>query len=565
MEGERAQEFLLDGVVLHELRRQFHEIPPYVCSREALESSVGEHTMERVSEFMQEGLHFAQCEQSRLFLGRLRQIHHHAHVGSHVHSLPVYPLSLVFRHPGSSLLSLSGVEVGIEHGEVFPVVVKHLICLHIGVVHWYLLVLLERDAIQSVCQSEHSVNHLVQFQIRTQHLRVEVEALQLQFVGVEAEVPRLHPEVFAFHFLRLLLYVRHLFLCRRHIGVDEVIEQLVHVVCIARHTVFQHVVGVCPESQKLCDFPSQIHYTFAYFDVVLRVVMGAYLVALHIHLLPEAAPCGIGHERAVAREIQCEHPSLHSVFLGSSGSSLARRFGQSVEVLLVGDVQLERLVLLEQVLRELQREHARLFGQPAQLLLVLVVEQRSAPHESVVAVVEQPLFLGCQSPVVVVYGLDSLEEFLVEPHVVGVFRQDWLYLLRQGIHLVIRLRAEQIEEYGGDPRQQVVISVLVVVHVDYRVVKSRFIGIVYGLLYLFVVSSDAFEKRLFVVFESYLVKWHGLVWRGIRHEKRVLASFLFCIFLFHTNYNIFICKVSVFLHNILYNRYTFNLFKPKSV
>ena len=47
-----------------------------------------------------------------------------------------------------------------------------------------------------------------------------------------------------------------------------------------------------------------------------------------------------------------------------------------------------------------------------------------------------------------VYGLDALEKAFVEPHVVGVLGEYRLHLLRQGVHLVVRLGTQQVEEYG---------------------------------------------------------------------------------------------------------------------
>ena len=77
---------------------------------------------------------------------------------THVLALLVDALSLVLRHPGAALLTFAGVEVGIEDGEVGTVAVKHLVGLHVGMVDGDVLVLLERDAVQTVGQSEHAVD-----------------------------------------------------------------------------------------------------------------------------------------------------------------------------------------------------------------------------------------------------------------------------------------------------------------------------------------------------------------------------------------------------------------------
>ena len=66
--------------------------------------------------------------------------------------------------------------------EVEAVIVKYLISLDIRMVHRYVLVLLERNSVQSVGKSEHALDDVRQFEIRAQHLCIEVEFLELQLV-----------------------------------------------------------------------------------------------------------------------------------------------------------------------------------------------------------------------------------------------------------------------------------------------------------------------------------------------------------------------------------------------
>ena len=80
-------------------------------------------------------------------------------MGSDVYSLAVNPLTLELRHPSPSLLAFSRMEVGIEHSEERAVTVEHLIGLHVGMVDGDVLVLFERDAVEAVGQSEHTVYH----------------------------------------------------------------------------------------------------------------------------------------------------------------------------------------------------------------------------------------------------------------------------------------------------------------------------------------------------------------------------------------------------------------------
>ena len=112
-------------------------------------------------------------------------------------------------------------------------------------------------------------------------------------------------------------------------------------------------------------------------------------------------------------------------------------------------MQSESFVLLEKVLRELERQHACLLRQLAQFLLTLVVEKSAAAHEAVVAVIEKHLLLGCQLAMMFIHVLDAFEESLVELHVVGVLREDGAHLLRQFVQLVAGFGAEHARESGG--------------------------------------------------------------------------------------------------------------------
>ena len=144
---------------------------------------------------MQEGLHLAKGQQGWLLGCRFGEVHHHADMRTYVLSLMVYPLSLEFCHPCTSLFTLAWEEIGIEYSQIAAVLVVHLVCFHVGMVYGYVLVFLEGDSVEFSCQTEHAVDHLVKLQVGAQHLGVEVVFLHLQLVRVETHVPGFHHEV----------------------------------------------------------------------------------------------------------------------------------------------------------------------------------------------------------------------------------------------------------------------------------------------------------------------------------------------------------------------------------
>ena len=186
------------------------------------------------------------------------------------------------------------------------------------------------------------------------------------------------------------------------------------------------------------------------------------------------------------------------------------------------------LVLLQQVLRELQTEHRGLFRQLAQPFFSGSIEQGPAPHKTIVAVVEQHFLLWCQLPMMTVHILDAFKEFLIETDIIRMFGQDGTHLLGQGIHLVVGLSREQVEEDGCHPTEQVVvvIALFLVVHTDDGIVESGFLGIVDDLLDLFIIPTDALQHRLLEILQTDTVEGRHIMGRIIRQKKRILSLLL---------------------------------------
>ena len=96
---------------------------------------------------------------------------------------------------------------------------------------------------------------------------------------------------------------------------------------------------------------------------------------------------------------------------------------QSRELRLIGDMQGEVLVLLEQIPGEAQSHETRFLGQLAQLPFSFLGKQRTAPHEAVIGFLQQHFLLGRELPVVLIYVLHPLEKLGVEHDVVSVLRE----------------------------------------------------------------------------------------------------------------------------------------------
>ena len=161
------------------------------------------------------------------------------------------------------------------------------------------------------------------------------------------------------------------------------------------------------------------------------------------------------------------------------------------------------------------------------MFLSFLIKQSAASYETVVAVVEKHFFFCRQLTVVQVNVFHTLEKALVQPYVVSMLCQDGLHLLGQGLHFIVGLGAEQVEEHRRYTLKQVVVAVFVFLGIDDGVVESRFVRVVDGLLYLLIITPDSFHESLFVVFHAYAVEGHSIVGGTVFFEKRILAYVVF--------------------------------------
>ena len=148
-------------------------------------------------------------------------------------------------------------------------------------------------------------------------------------------------EILSFFFTCLSLHFFHFFPCRGQVSFQQVVQQLVDIPAVFRHTFFQYEVGVGGVAQQLCPFASQVDDTLDDFKVVVFVVVRADGIPCHIHFPAEFPIVGVGHERIIARGVQGEDPSLQILFLGSQCGSFDSRFRKAGQILFVCQVELE--------------------------------------------------------------------------------------------------------------------------------------------------------------------------------------------------------------------------------
>ncbi len=157
-----------------------------------------------------------------------------------------------------------------------------------------------------------------------------------------------------------------------------------------------------------------------------------------------------------------------AAFTTSSGSPARSSF--------VVDDERDRVRLVEVVLPELHVQIAQLLVDLPQLRLVLVVQVRAAPHEVLVVVFEERLFLGVQTERVLrfVDFPDPREELRVQVDVVAVLRRQRLDDLRDLLDLLARVGPVQ----GVENPRYVVEPLAALLERHDRVREGRLPGIV---------------------------------------------------------------------------------------
>ena len=177
------KEFLLVDEVLVELRGQFHKVTRHVRSALRCILAAREHTMQAMTELVQEGAYLIISEQCR-FLCRLAREIHHVHDMRTMVFLLADKLRLEIIHPRAAALTVPRMEVSVVHREELTLLVEDLVSRYFGVINLNLLVFFELDAIETLCEPEDTFLHCLQLEIRTEVIIRNIVFLFLEFLAV---------------------------------------------------------------------------------------------------------------------------------------------------------------------------------------------------------------------------------------------------------------------------------------------------------------------------------------------------------------------------------------------
>ena len=132
---------------------------------------------------------------------------------------------------------------------------------------------------------------------------------------------------------------------------------------------------------------------------------------------------------------------------------------------------------------------------------------------------------------------DALEELRVQADVVGMAGEDRTHLLCQGLHFVVALSTQQVEEHRAGPVQQVIVmlaSLDLILRND-GILECRLLGVIDNLVDLLVLTAYTFHHRFLEIGKLYLVERHGIMRSAVRLKEGVDMLVILFYLIVHNN------------------------------
>ena len=396
--------------------------------------------------------------------------------------------------------------------------VEHLVGRGVGVVYGH-GDRTERNAVEAVRQEEDTVLHVLQREVRTQHLLVEVVFLLADLLGVIPPVPRFEHGTLLVG-TQQRLHLGQLLLRAAERRGPYALQQVERRTGRAGHLVGDDVCGIGVVAQQVGFLGAQTHeVVHQLLVIVLVVVVRTRQIAL-VELAAQVAARRVGHERQQARLVEREDVLvLQTALHGLLVRSVTHRLGQPFEVLL-REFEREARILGQHVVAELHAGDRQVGIDLLQALLLLRVEQRARTHEAAGGLLQQTHLLGIESQgfAAVVERPHPLEESVVHQDPVVMGGQAGHDLLLHGLELLVGVGGTDHAEHQLHLREHAA-----------RVVEGQ-----QGILErrLVVIRGDGLDLRLVerhrtlecghVVLGADLVERRHTVGRVPLDEKRVL-------------------------------------------
>ena len=450
MGSESVEPFFFECPVFHDLGGEFNEVAEDVGAAGGTVGALGEHAVEGVPEFVQEGGHLVEGEEGGTGGGGLGEIGDNGDDGTDV--LPLFPvLYPVVGHPGAAAFAFTGEEVGEEDGKEGTVAVVDFESADVGMVAGEIVHFLEGDAVEAMGEGENAFAYFLKGKVGTEEFVVEGIFFLFEFVGVVCPVPALQGLGEAGAAGKVLDFA----FVGNGVGMgcgEELLQEAVDCGGRFRHAVGKDVVGIGGISQEACFFESEVDDLADDAVVVVRAALVASGGVSAVHAFAQGTAVGIAHEGDVIRGVEGEEPAFDPLRPGVVGSCFACGFGQTGEVGGVGEVEGESVGGSEGVFLEAEGKPGELGSDFTEACARFAFEVGASTHEHAVGVVEEGGLFGREGEggAVVVDLLDTGKQLRVEGDAVAVFREAWGDALGNGLHLGGGAGRVEVEKDGGD-------------------------------------------------------------------------------------------------------------------
>ena len=196
MQRETLQDLRLQRPMFIELRRKFDEIAGRRGSAHRGIDDIGQHAMQGMAEFVEQGRDFAQGQQGRAARRRFWEVHDID--DDRAHRLVECLLAAKIGHPGARPLRTAGVVIAEEDRDMAALAIDDLEGADVRMIDGEVGARNEPQAEQPFRAEKGCFDHVIELEIGRERVLIEIIGLPPQLFGIIAPIMRGDAEIGAF-------------------------------------------------------------------------------------------------------------------------------------------------------------------------------------------------------------------------------------------------------------------------------------------------------------------------------------------------------------------------------
>ena len=234
-------------------------------------------------------------------------------------------------HPCTATLGRTAEVIAVEKGDWLAVLIAYLEYLHVWVIGRDVLALLEVQSVNTMSGIEHTIYlYAVDVEVWLNLIIGNVEHLLLHLRRIIEAVVWLQFEVLALSLLGILFYRLGLSISLWSIFLDELLQEIIHILAVLSHRLFERIVGIAGISHQFALLGTQLgNLGYDREGVEIRVGSIGTVDTCHIHLLAQFAVLEIGKDRLLGGvddddAVRCLASAALCIFLALCNVSIAQ-------------------------------------------------------------------------------------------------------------------------------------------------------------------------------------------------------------------------------------------------